>query len=130
MVPTALVLLESLPLTVNGKVDRKSLPKPQVETAYSTPRSPTERAIAKIWEQLLGTEKIGIEDNFYELGGHSLLATQVASRIRASFQLELPLRSLFKSPTVASLAEYIETIKWASDACQKPPADPCDEVAV
>ena len=113
MVPQATVLLAKLPLNSNGKIDRKALPAPEeaVETrAYVAPRNPTEQTIADIWTEVLRkpSGQIGIEDNFFDLGGHSLLATQVISRIRRSLSVELPLRTLFESPTVASLAQQAE----------------------
>jgi acyl carrier protein len=79
----------------------------------AAPRTAAERAVAKIWEDVLHREGIGIDDNFFDLGGHSLLATQAASRLRQEFHIGLPLRSLFENPTVASLAECIETLQWA-----------------
>jgi acyl carrier protein len=109
MVPSAFVLLEALPLTPNGKVDRRALPtpeggRPELEAAYIAPRTEVERAIATIWQEVLRIERVGLHDNFFDLGGHSLLATQVISRLRAAFQVELPLRTLFEEPTVARLA--------------------------
>ena len=120
MVPSAVVLLERFPLTPNGKVDRGALPLPEglrrVEEAYVPPHTEAQRKIAAIWREVLQVEKIGVHDNFFELGGHSLMATQVISRLRDAFALELPLASLFESPTLAGLAEYIETtIRAARD---------------
>ncbi|HEY9873030.1 MAG TPA: amino acid adenylation domain-containing protein, partial [Candidatus Obscuribacterales bacterium] len=112
MIPSAFVLLEALPLTPNGKIDRRALPTPDntrldVHTNFVAPRNPTEEVIADIWTQVLGVEQIGIDDNFFELGGHSLLATQVVSRLRKAFGVELPLRYLFESPTVAGLSDRL-----------------------
>jgi amino acid adenylation domain-containing protein len=109
MVPSAFVLLDALPLTPNGKVDRRALPmperaRPSLEDAFVAPRTPVEEGLTEIWAQVLGVEQVGIHDNFFDLGGHSLLATQVMSRLRNTFQVELPLRSLFDAPTLASLA--------------------------
>ncbi|MEQ8464528.1 non-ribosomal peptide synthetase [Coleofasciculus sp. E1-EBD-02] len=117
MVPNAFVILESLPLTDNGKVNRRALPQPDLsdrEHQYVAPRTPTEEMLAQIWGQVLKVEKVGINDNFFELGGHSLLATQLVSRIRNSFQVELPLRELFNAATVAQLADCIEQLKRQS----------------
>ncbi|BAY60048.1 amino acid adenylation domain-containing protein [Calothrix brevissima NIES-22] len=115
MIPAAFVILDNLPLTPNGKVDRRSLPVPEVtiwesESEYIAPRTVVEEVLAAIWSEILGLEKVGINDNFFALGGHSLLATQVISRLREAFQVELPLRSLFAAPTVAELAEEIAKI--------------------
>jgi len=109
MVPSQYVLLETLPLTPSGKVDRRALPKlnldrSALENAYEGPRSPVEDLLAGIWCDVLGLKKVGIHDNFFELGGHSLLATQVISRLRKAFHVEIPLRSLFEMPTIAGLA--------------------------
>src|SRR6266536_3814225 len=119
MVPQAIVVLPKLPLNANGKIDRHALPEPEqlIQTkTYVAPRTPTEQTIAEIWAEVLRREKntIGAEDNFFDLGGHSLLATQVVSRIRRILNIELPLRTLFESPTVATLAlqaEKTETSK-------------------
>ncbi|MBW4564791.1 MAG: amino acid adenylation domain-containing protein [Mojavia pulchra JT2-VF2] len=114
MLPTAFVILDKLPLSPNGKVDRKALPAPDTATAleasFVAPRTPTEQIIADIWADVLGREQVGIYDNFFELGGHSLLATQVISRLREAFKIDLPLRSLFENPTVKTLVECIEGI--------------------
>jgi len=113
MVPSAFVLLDALPLTPNGKVDRRALPapdqsRPDLAEAFVGPRTPVEQTIAAIWGELLKVERVGVHDNFFELGGHSLLAAQVIARIRAAFEMELELRALFESPTVAALAERVE----------------------
>ena len=109
MVPGHFVFLPALPLTGNGKLDRKALPAPEGERpelahAYVEPRTPMERALAAIWEEALGVDRVGVEDNFFDLGGHSLLATQVVSRVREAFGVELALRELFERPTVSGLA--------------------------
>ncbi|MDZ8032059.1 non-ribosomal peptide synthetase [Nostoc sp. DedSLP04] len=115
MVPSAFVLLESLPLTVNGKVDRRVLPKPDFNSTllekYVAPRTPIEEILTQMWAQVLKVEKVGIHDNFFELGGHSLLVTQLLSRIRNIFKVELPLRSLFAAPTVAELSQNIQPLQ-------------------
>jgi syringomycin synthetase protein SyrE len=113
MVPSAFVMLKALPLTANGKVDRRALPAPeqvrqQSDANFTAPRTPVEEMLAGIWSGVLKTERVSIDDNFFELGGHSLLATQVISRIREAFQLQLPLRVMFEQPTVTALAQVIE----------------------
>ncbi|MEP6743439.1 MAG: amino acid adenylation domain-containing protein [bacterium] len=110
MVPSDFVFLEALPLTPSGKINRRALPAPdlsarQSEDLYVAPRNETEEKLAEIWSTVLRRERIGIEDNFFALGGHSLLATQLISRVRQAFNIELPLRCLFDSPTIAGLAE-------------------------
>ena len=119
MVPSAYVTLDSLPLTPNGKVDRRSLPapeaaRPDLEARFVEPRTADEEKLAKIWSDVLHVERVGVEDNFFELGGHSLLATQVISRIRTTFDIDLPLRSLFEAPTVGGLAELVQAEGGAS----------------
>ncbi len=109
MVPTTVVMLERLPLTDQGKLDRRALPvpeaaRPELETRYTAPRSPLEVTLAVIWSDVLRLRQIGIHDNFFDLGGHSLLATQVVARVREACQVDLPLRMLFESPTIADLA--------------------------
>ncbi|MFE1744077.1 amino acid adenylation domain-containing protein [Coleofasciculus sp. H7-2] len=110
-IPSAFVFLDAIPLTPNGKIDRRALPIPNIEETVSTnfvpPRNLTEEILVNIWSELLGV-RVGIYDNFFELGGHSLLATQIISRIRQAFEVELPLRSLFEKPTVAELAENLD----------------------
>jgi acyl carrier protein len=112
MLPAAFVVLESCPMTPSGKVDRRALPAPDgsarasIDT-YVAPSNPIEQQLAQIWSELLGVAQVGVQDDFFELGGHSLLATQLVSRLRNSFQVELPLRQLFEMPTVAGVAELI-----------------------
>ncbi|MBD2362407.1 amino acid adenylation domain-containing protein [Anabaena minutissima FACHB-250] len=111
MIPWAFVLLDSLPLTTNGKLDRRALPSPDLDqnrhTSFVPPQTETEQAIADIISSVLEIAKIGIHDNFFELGGHSLLATQVVSRLRQTFTIELPVQTIFQSPTIAGLAEIV-----------------------
>jgi hypothetical protein len=109
MVPQHFVLLDKLPLTPNGKLDRKALPAPEAsdradDASYVAPRTATEEAIAGIWGEVLGIRRVGIRHNFFDLGGHSLLATRVISQVRDVFDDDLPLRSLFESPTVEGMA--------------------------
>ncbi|MDF5721977.1 MAG: amino acid adenylation domain-containing protein [Rhizonema sp. PD37] len=112
MIPSVFIFLEALPLTPNGKVNREALLTPdqnrtEREKIYVEPRTPVEELMAKIWSQVLGIEQVGIYDNFFDLGGHSLLITQLVVRVRETFQVELPLRNLFETPTVAELTQSI-----------------------
>src|SRR6266850_2315894 len=112
MVPSAFVVLEAMPLTANGKVDRKALPAvdftAQQTRRYEAPQGEIEEILATIWQELLHVERVGRHDNFFELGGHSLLAVQAISRLRESFRVEISLRNLFEAPTIASLREKVE----------------------
>jgi amino acid adenylation domain-containing protein len=115
LVPASIVLLDSLPRTPNGKIDRRSLPDPdtiasRVTRVYQPPRGHTERLLASIWAEVLNIQRVGVVDNFFELGGHSLLATQLISRIRIEFNSELPVRAIFEAPTVEALAKRIDEI--------------------
>ncbi|WP_315788441.1 phosphopantetheine-binding protein [Fischerella sp. JS2] len=124
MLPAEFVLLDALPLTANGKVDRRALPglqglrclttsryaSTQVKAAYVMPQTETEKIIANIWQEVLQIEKVGINDNFFELGGDSLQVTQVVSRVHEKFQLNVPMQSLLQTPTLASLAKSIDEI--------------------
>lgn len=111
MLPTSFVVLDALPLTTTGKVDRNALPTDQigveVNENYLAPQTPLEQVLAGIFSQILSRERVSTDDSFFDLGGHSLLATQILSRVREAFQLELPLRKLFRAPTVAGLAAAI-----------------------
>lgn len=137
MLPSVFVMLDQLPLTANGKVDRQALPvpeqaRPELPQAFVAPRTPVEQEIAEMWAEVLGLERVGVDDNFFDLGGHSLLAIQLFSRLTAAFQINLPLARLFEAPTVAELAllvtqaqveeedeeeiaRMIETIKYQTD---------------
>ena len=112
MLPSAFVSIEEIQLTANGKVDRRALPVPEIEaeagTDFIDPRTDMEELVAEIWRDTLELTQVGVESNFFELGGHSLLATRVMNKIRERCGVELPLRVLFESPTVASLAARLD----------------------
>ncbi|HGN3088645.1 TPA: pyoverdine non-ribosomal peptide synthetase PvdD [Pseudomonas aeruginosa] len=111
MVPAHLMLLERMPLTVNGKLDRQALPQPDAslsQQAYRAPGSELEQRIAAIWAEILGVERVGLDDNFFELGGHSLLATRVISRVRQEQQLDASLKALFERPVLEAFAQGLE----------------------
>jgi amino acid adenylation domain-containing protein len=129
MVPSFFVMLDTLPLTVNGKVDRRALPAPEMARSelsqtFVAPKTPIQEMLALMWAEVLGIEQVGIHDNFFELGGHSLLATQLIGRVREAFSIELPLRDLFESPTIAGLSEVIETVRQAGEGLQAPAIEP------
>ncbi|HEX2077383.1 MAG TPA: amino acid adenylation domain-containing protein, partial [Longimicrobium sp.] len=110
MVPGAFAVLDAFPLTTSGKIDRLALPEPdwtEAAETYVAPRTPAEEALAAIWAEVLGIERVGATDDFFALGGHSLLAARVALRVRQAFGVELPLRALFEQPTVAGVAARI-----------------------
>jgi amino acid adenylation domain-containing protein/FkbH-like protein len=126
MVPSAFVLLETLPLTANGKVDRKQLPvpdqsRPELTENFVAPSTPAEKMIAEVWLEVLGLDQIGIRDNFFELGGDSLLAVRVVSRLRQAFQVEVPVAALFEAPTITILAEGLAAQRWGKET---PPEAP------
>ncbi|MEH2321834.1 non-ribosomal peptide synthetase [Nostoc sp.] len=132
MVPTIFMALEAMPLTPNGKVDRKALPKPdasrpELEANYVAPRTPIEQQITDIWTQVLNVKQVGIYDNFFELGGYSLLGIQVVSRLRQALQVEILMSNLFELPTVADLAERVETLRWASQGVQAAESETADD---
>ncbi len=119
MVPTAFVILDALPLTPSGKVDRRALPEPEesrlsLGTAYVAPRTLLEEALAAMWAELLGLERVGVNHSFFELGGQSLLATRLIARVREVLQAEIPLTAVFASPTVAGLAAAVEAARAGS----------------
>ena len=125
MLPPTFVFLDALPTLPNGKVDRRGLPppgtaRPALDNDYVAPRTSVEETLVRIWAEHLGLDQVGVHDNFLELGGDSLLAGQVTSRIRDSFQVEIPLRSLFETPTVAGLATVIEEVKNSGIEVQLP----------
>jgi amino acid adenylation domain-containing protein len=124
MVPYSFVLLDALPLTPTGKVDRRELPapgttRPELKEDFVAPRTPIEEILAGIWAEVLGIESVGIHDNFWELGGHSLLATQIISRLRDALKVELPFSSLFAFPTLAELATHIQAGDWENNDHQQ-----------
>jgi acyl carrier protein len=112
MVPSHILRLDTLPLTSNGKLDRRALPAPGgteiSERVYVAPESEIEIVIAEIWQSVLHLQRVSVEDSFFDLGGHSLLATQLISRLRPAFEIDLPLRMIFEATTVRTQAEYIE----------------------
>jgi acyl carrier protein len=114
MVPSAFVRLSALPLTVNGKLDRKALPAPAddayARAAYAAPRGAVETALAQIWAELLGVERVGRHDNFFELGGHSLMAVQLAATLTEAVRTEVSTRLVFERPTVEGLAAAVDAM--------------------
>jgi surfactin family lipopeptide synthetase A len=128
MMPSAFVLLESLPIAPSGKVDRKALPAPDPtqlssQSHFVAAATPVEEMLAGIWAQVLGLDRVSIQDNFFALGGHSLLATRIISQVRQVFKVELPLRRLFESPTVAELAKDIEIAVKGDLGLRVPPIE-------
>jgi amino acid adenylation domain-containing protein len=124
MIPAAFVVLDKLPLTANGKVDRRALPAPDeaLRTGdYIEPRTATEEMLADVWTEVLNVERVGAHDNFFDLGGHSLLGTQLASRIRDVFGVEMPLRTLFESSRLDALAVRIEELLGSGVGLEMPP---------
>ena len=129
MVPSAVVILEEFPLSSNGKIDRKALPAPTYLTESReaiAPRTPVEEIIAGVWAEILRIEQVGVEDNFFERGGHSLMAAQVIARISQAFQIRIPLRALFETPTVAGLARQAEALVLRGDGSESLPLKPTD----
>jgi amino acid adenylation domain-containing protein len=113
MIPSTFVLLDELPLTPNGKVDRRALPapgeaRPEEDEDFVAPSTPIEELLSRLWAEVLSVQSVGMRDDFFALGGHSLLATRLISRVRESFGVELPLRSLFEAPTVRDLSAHLE----------------------
>lgn len=126
MIPSTFIELEALPLTVNGKVDRRALlvaadsraSKVDLTSTYLAPRTPLEQVLADIWGEILHLKDVGVHDNFFELGGHSLLATQLVSRVQALFRITVPLRQVFERPTIATLAEVVKDSQQGQSAIQ------------
>ncbi|HEU4508039.1 MAG TPA: amino acid adenylation domain-containing protein [Pyrinomonadaceae bacterium] len=126
MIPAAFVMLDELPLTVSGKIDRRALPEPEQQDdeqslGFVPPATAIEEMLAGIWSELLGKRQVGIHQSFFELGGHSLLATQILSRVREVFKVELPLFELFERPTVAQQAASVEALLRAGEQLDAPP---------
>jgi len=112
MIPAAIVALPSLPVTRNGKIDRQALPspdhgRPTLEVRYVAPRTETERTISGLWQEVLGVEQVGVDDNFFDLGGHSLLIVLLHNRLAETFRKDVSIVDLFRHPTVGSLARFL-----------------------
>ena len=118
MIPTHYVALEALPFLSNGKIDRQSLPAPESAgtPTFEPPRNETERLLATIWNEVLGIDPIGVQDDFIMLGGHSLNATRVNALLRKQLEIDLPLTAHFRYLTVAELAEYIDALRAIEDS--------------
>ena len=128
MVPADMVLLDAMPLNATSKVDRTALPRPgrsrsELETAFEAPRTPIEEMLSRIWTEVLGLDRVGVHDGFLELGGDSLLAARVISRILDVLDVDVPVRALLESPTVAAMAMIVLTHRIASETA-KPGAEP------
>ncbi len=108
MVPAEIVVLEELPLTSSGKIDRKALPAPTfAATPFRAPQTDTEKIVAEVFAQVLGLDRVGLDDDFFALGGDSLIATRVSARLQLALGREVPVRYLFDASTVGGLAEYL-----------------------
>ncbi|HEY2963604.1 MAG TPA: phosphopantetheine-binding protein, partial [Pyrinomonadaceae bacterium] len=121
MIPSTFVMMDKLPVTANGKLDRQSLPAPdesQLPRAreFVAPRSPVEESLVGVWKDVLGIERIGVHDNFFELKGNSLLVVRLISRLRQMFHVDLPLHLLFEAPTIAQLAVSIAQAQFGNQA--------------
>ena len=132
MVPTKLMALSVMPLTQNSKIDRRALPQPdttrlELGTTYVAPTTKIEEQIAQVWAQVLNLDRVGIYDNFFELGGYSLLGIQVVSRLRQVLDVEILMPNLFQLPTVAALAERVETLRWAKQGIASASLDLADD---
>jgi acyl carrier protein len=133
MVPGYFVQLEEIPLTTNGKVDRKRLPDPGntlTGVEYVAPRNETEMKLAQIWEEILGREKIGVKDDFFDLGGQSLKATRVIMRVKKEFNIEIDLSSIFLEPTIEVLADKIMTDMWLQTSLVEEDDNSFDEIKI
>ncbi|HSU17559.1 non-ribosomal peptide synthetase [Longimicrobium sp.] len=130
MVPSAFVAIDKIPLTANGKLDRAALPDPDAVgepsgDAFVAPRTPVEEVLAAVWAEVLGADRVSVDENFFELGGHSLLATLVMARIREVFAAPMPVRILFEAPTVAELAVRVDA-QLRADLPALPPVAPVE----
>src|SRR6185436_18309167 len=117
MIPAEFVMLDRLPLTANGKVDRRALPEPSRDAERepaSAPLGKLERRLARIWEEILGIKKVGLHDNFFDRGGHSLLLVQLHCRLRTELERDVPITALFQYPTLSSLARYLNASRPAA----------------
>ena len=113
------VIVDALPMTPSGKIDRLRLPepgsvRPELDNPYTAPRTPVERELAAIWAEVLALDRVGVEDNFFDLGGHSLGAARILSRVGAVFHADLPIHALFDRPTVAGMAQAISAEQMSS----------------
>lgn len=127
MLPSIFLLMEELPRTISGKINRRALPEPMAARdtgEWKAPRTPVEEVLEGVWARVLGIKRVSIDDNFFQRGGHSLMATQIVSRIRNIFQVELPLQSLFDTPTIAGLAEKVERAMTAGTVESAGPLEP------
>ncbi|HET7114021.1 MAG TPA: amino acid adenylation domain-containing protein, partial [Pyrinomonadaceae bacterium] len=125
MLPSYFVALPELPLSPNGKIDRRALPTPALARSglaheFVAPRNELEEIVAGIWQAVLGADRVGVHDNFFELGGHSLLATQIVARINQSFKIDFPLRRMFETPTIAGVVEALALEIASHDPQQRP----------
>jgi hypothetical protein len=133
MVPTTFLLLDALPLMPNGKIDRNNLPAPETvlpagsEARHIAPRTSSEKTLVEIWSQALDVKVNGVQDNFFALGGHSLLIPKVIFKVRQAFDLQLPLNTLFRNPTIEEMAHHIETLQWARQGPNNITSEESDE---
>jgi acyl carrier protein len=124
MMPAAFVMMDAMPLLPSGKLNRKALPvpsslRPEMPSQYVAPQSELERIIASVWQEALGLERVGAQDNFFDLGGHSLLMAQVHTKLRETLKTDVPVIELFKYPTIGSLAKYFSQVEDARPAFQQ-----------
>src|SRR5262249_12330793 len=129
MIPSWFEVLDAIPLTPNGKIDRNALPppdgeRPTLHQGFVKPRTEIEELVAQVWREVLKLEKVGIYDNFFDLGGHSLLATRVVAHLRSYFNIDLPLRKLFELPTVSGFAEHVDFLFRNQKGISMPPIMP------